>query len=398
MLEDFFKRWKQLREEKPLSPDAEASPYMNLEGLEKKIKVPEPTKPDKAWAKKAKHVAGIDAGKALQLAIETGQNWRVWYLLNRPLREAGKLIPGGNKDGFENKDLSDGIKKAAETDNVTAAYLLLKYAEKYHTTFGGAADRVREELHNYTMTGLQQAAEKKGGDVYTLLAQTYATLKDEDMHPGAAYHVVDYQKVLKEAAIRAAAQGNEKHLDAMLDNRLLEPKQFVEAFMESFMFGPLGKDAAGADNENITPQGRKPFLDWMAKRGMVDQIFVDEALNVEVRMGDARNACRAACEKGWKHSRRELPAQDGQQKPDMSQVEITKPGADGAITYVFNFNAARAHKITGALVQEMPLDRFPDRALVEEARSFLECSSTGAPQLVWKKGEPFRLRFGPPTP
>jgi hypothetical protein len=47
-------------------------------------------------------------------------------------------------------------------------------------------------------------------------------------------------------------------------------------------------------------------------------------------------------------------------------------------------------------VQEMPLDRFPDQTLVQEAKSFLDCSSAGAPQLVWKKGEPFRLRFGPP--
>lgn len=391
MLDDFFKRWKQLREDKPLSPDAEASPYMNLEGLEDKIKVPEPDKTDKKWAKKFKNATGMDAGKALQLAIETGNNWRVWYLLNRPLREAGKIIPGGNKEGFAHEDVSDGIKKAAETNNVTAAYLLLKYAEKYNTNFGGAADRVREELYNHTMKGLRDGAEKKGGDVYTLLAQTYATLKDEDMHPGAAYHVIDYQNVLKEAALRAASQGNTKHLDAMLDNRLLEPQQFVEAFMESFMFGQFGTEDA-----HVTQQGRKSFLDWMAKRGMIDQVFVDEAQNVEVRMADARNACHIACEKGWKHSTRELPAQDGQQKPDLSQVEITKNGDAGAITYVFNFNASRAHKISGALVQEMPLDRFPDQQMVEEARSFLECSSTGAPQLVWKKGDPFRLRFGPP--
>ncbi len=389
MLENFFKRFKQ---DNGISPEVETSPYVNVEGLEGKIKVPEPTKDDRKWSKKLKNATSAAVTAALKTAIEEGKNWRVWFLLNRPLKEAKEFLFVTLKEkGFGGGGaVQAGLDHAAEHNNVTAAYLLLKYAEKNQTTMvAGGNDPVREELTHYAATSLQAAADKPGSDVYALLAKTFSTLHDKQVHPGVSFAITDYQVAMKEAAIRAAAEGHTGHLDAMLDNCLLTPQQFVEAYMASYFF-----EKNYGDKKEVTPAERKALLDWLQTKGIVDQIFVDEAGMVETRMVDAQKTVEDATSHGWKMSGRDLPLSDGSiLKADASQVEITRKDAlEGAITFVFNYASERAHRIKGAVVQELPKSDI-DQTLAEEGKQFLESLQTQAPSLEWKKGEPFRLRF-----
>ena len=292
--------------------------------------------------------------------------------------------------GFDGKSaLASGIQKAASVNNVTAAYLLLKYAElKKREELAESAeviksDPVRAEMKGQAVSGLISAASLPGGDVFALLVKTFT------MNPQPHDAITGYQNILKQAAIRAGSEGNDAHLDALLDNRLLSPQQFVQAYMESFFFEKLH------GGEEITAQDRRGFLDWLAQRGIVDQTFVDEAKTVEVRLTDAKNTADTAATHGWKQSTRELPLSDGTtSKPDDSQVEVTRLDAKlGAVMYVFNLNAERVHRIRGGVAQEIPLNQLPEPALLDEARHFHESLRTEAPVLEWKKGEPFRLRF-----
>ncbi len=387
MLEKLFRRFRQ---DNGISPEAETSPYINIEGLEGKIKVPAPTDDDKQWAKKAKNATTDAVAKALHTAIEQGNNWRVWYLLNRPLKSARTMLGRVKQLGFDGKSaLASGIEKAASVNNVTAAYLLLKYAElkKREEQAESAevikSDPVRTEMKGQAVSGLISTASLPGGDVFALLVKTFT------MNPQAHDAVTDYQNILKQAAIRAGSEGNDAHLDAMLDNRLLSPQQFVQAYMESFFFEKLH------GGEEITAQDRRGFLDWLAQRGIVDQTFVDEAKTVEVRLTDAKTSADTAATNGWKQSTRELPLSDGSTAlPDESQVEVTRLDAKlGAVMYVFNLNAERVHRIRGGVAQEIPLSQLPEPALLDEARHFHDSLRTEAPVLEWKKGEPFRLRF-----
>ncbi|MDF3025366.1 MAG: hypothetical protein K0R10_2727 [Alphaproteobacteria bacterium] len=388
MLEKLFRRFRQ---DNGISPEAETSPYINIEGLEGKIKVPAATDEDKQWAKKTKNATSDAVAKALHTAIEQGNNWRVWYLLNRPVKSVRNMFGRVKQLGFDGgKALASGIEKAASVNNVTAAYLLLKYAElkKREEQAESAdiikSDPVRTEMKGQAVNGMINTASLPGGDVFALLVKTFS------MNPQPQDTITDYQNILKRAAIRAGAEGNDAHLDAMLDNRLLSPQQFVQAYMESFFFEKLH-----GGSEEIKAQDRRGFLDWLAQRGIVDQTFVDEAKTVEVRLTDAKTGADSAATNGWKQSTRELPLSDGTvAKPDESQVEVTRLDAQlGAVMYVFNLNAERVHRIRGGVVQEIPLQQLPDPALLDEARHFHDSLRTEAPVLEWKKGEPFRLRF-----
>ncbi len=390
MLEKLFRRFRQ---DNGISPEAETSPYINIEGLEGKIKVPAATDDDRQWAKKTKNATTDAVAKALHTAIEQGHNWRVWFLLNRPLKSARTMLGRVKQLGFDGKAaLASGIEKAASVNNVTAAYLLLKYAElkkrEEQAESEGVikSDPVRAEMKGQAVTGLINTASLPGGDVFALLVKTFS------MNPQPHDAITDYQNILKQAAIRAGAEGNDAHLDAMLDNRLLSPQQFVQAYMESFFFEKLH-----GGTEEITAQDRRGFLDWLAQRGIVDHTFVDEAKTVEVRLTDAKTNADTAATNGWKQSTRELPLSDGTvSKPDESQVEVTKLDAKlGAVMYVFNLNAERVHRIRGGVAQEIPLQQLPDPALLDEAKRFRDSLCTEAPELEWKKGEPFRLRFKP---
>ncbi len=390
MLEKLFRRFRQ---DNGISPEAETSPYINIEGLEGKIKVPAATDDDRQWAKRTKNATTDAVAKALHTAIEQGHNWRVWFLLNRPLKSARTMLGRVKQLGFDGKAaLASGIEKAASVNNVTAAYLLLKYAElkkrEEQAESEGIikSDPVRAEMKGQAVTGLINTASLPGGDVFTLLVKTFS------MNPQPNDAITDYQNILKQAAIRAGSEGNDAHLDAMLDNRLLSPQQFVQAYMESFFFEKLH-----GGTEEITAKDRRGFLDWLAQRGIVDQTFVDEAKTVEVRLTDAKTNADTAATNGWKQSTRELPLSDGTvSKADDSQVEVTRLDAKlGAVMYVFNLNAERVHRIRGGVAQEIPLQQLPDPALLDEARHFHESLRTSAPELEWKKGEPFRLRFKP---
>lgn len=384
---------KRFRRDNGVAPGVETSPYVNAEGLEDKIVVPAPTKEDRRWARKVKDATADGVTQAMQAAIAEGRNWRVWYLLNRPLKSAKEFYVGARKKlGFDGAAaVGEGLEKAAQHNNVTAAYLLLKYAEKNAAILAPQAgpeaehDPVRAQVSHYAMAALQNAAAKPGSDVFALLAQTFSTLNDREMHPAAPHAIVDYQAMLKQAAVKAGAQGNEGHLDAMLKNGLLTPLQLVEAFM-----GTL--DVSG--ERPVTPQERKGFLDWLASRGIVDQVFADEAAMVETRIEDARRLRDGALQKGWKVSTRDLPLQDGSiQKAGERQAEIAIGSErEAGITYVFNYSAERAHRIRGAVAQEIPRAQV-DAQLKEEGRQFLDSLQTEAPALEWKKGEPFRLRF-----
>lgn len=390
MLEKLFRRFRQ---DNGISPEAETSPYINIEGLEGKIKVPAATDEDKQWAKKNKNATSDAIAKALHTAIEQGHNWRVWYLLNRPMKSVRNMFGRVKQLGFDGeKALAAGIEKAASVNNVTAAYLLLKYAElKKREEQAESADviktdPVRAEMKGQAVNGLINTASLPGGDVFALLVKTFS------MNPQPNDAITDYQNILKQAAIRAGAEGNATHLDAMLDNRLLCPQQFVQAYMESFFFQKLHGGA-----EEITAQDRRGFLDWLAQRGIVDQTFVDEAKAVDVRLSDAKTTADSAATNGWKQSTRELPLSDGTvAKPDDSQVEVTRLDAKlGAVMYVFNLNAERVHRIRGGVAQEIPASQLPDPALIDEARHFHDSLRTEAPVLEWEKGQPFRLRFKP---
>lgn len=395
MLDKFFKRF---RKDNGVTPDVETSAYINAEGLEDKIHVPSPTKDDKRWAKKVKDATADVVSTALKGAIEEGRNWRVWYLLNRPYKTAKEYFVGATKKhGFDaGTEMEAVIEKAAQHNNVTAAYLLLKYAEKNSDILMGKTDDedkpvdpVREQLNRFAMAGLQNAADKPGGDVFALLAQTFSTLHDKDMHPAAPFAIVDYQAMMKQAAVKAGAQGNEAHLDAMLQNRLLKPEQFVEAFMSTYFYEKIYEG-----EKSVTAQERHGFLDWLTSRGIVDQTFADEALMVETRIVDAKRSFEDAVRKGWKISDRNLPLPDGSiALAGAEQAEITLGlEREAQVTYVFNYSANRAHRIQGSVAQEIPRQHI-DKELATEGREFLDSIHVEAPALEWKKGEPFRLRF-----
>lgn len=400
MLDKFFKRFKQ---DNDVKPQVETSPFVNAEGMEGQITVPEPTKDDRKWAKKIKDGASTAITSALKGAIAEGRNWRVWYLLNRPLKAAEKfLFVKTPEKGFGAPGaVETGLSEAAKHNNVTAAYLILKYVEKNQAALDGEdndkkdfaqrMENTRAELAQVAGAALRDAAEAPGPDVYKLLAQTFSSLHDRQVHPATDHAIADYQTVMKESALRAAAEGQQGNLDAMLHNRLLTPQQFVEAYMASFFF-----DKTLGGDQDTAPEARKAMLDWLISRGIVDKVFADEAAMVETRMMDARRTADEAAAQGWKQSTRDLPLTDGGvAKADSSQVEITKHDAiHGAITYVFNLAANRAHRIKGPLAQELP-EALVDPALAEQARQFLESTQTVAPSLEWKKGEPFRLRFKP---
>jgi hypothetical protein len=374
--------WKRQKRDNDVSPEIESSPYVKVEGLEKKISVPEATREDRRWAKRLKNATSGDVAKALISAIETGQNWRVWYLVNRPLRYGGKLLGKVKRLGFDGEGrVKDGLAKAAEHDNVTAAYLLLKYAEKNRTACIDPKQTPRDEIDFYARNGMLEAAQQPGSDVFTLLAKTFSALTREP--PKSLFRLADDLEIMKQAAVRAGAQGNEAHLDAMLNNNLLTPLQFVEAYMASF---------ADDDGESIGVQKRRPFMAWLLRRGIVDQTFSDEAAMVEVRVAAEKEFNRAARAKGWKQSARALRTEEGaEEPPGPAQAEITQ----GDVTYVFNYAAQRANRIAGGLVQSVAFDKFTDKALLEEGREFLDSSTIDTPQLAWKKGEPFRLRRRP---
>jgi hypothetical protein len=380
--------WKKFKRDNEIAPDAEPSSYVNIKGLEQNINVPEPSKDDRRWARKLRNATTADVASALISAIETGQNWRVWYLINRPLRKTGSLLLGGVKNlGFDgNLRVSEGLAKAAETDNVTAAYLLLKFAEKNQTSCAGAGDVVREEIEHYTRSQLLPAAEKPGSGVFTLIAQTFAKLTDSH----SVMHRAEQQMMLAQAAIRAAARGHEANLDAILDNNLLQPRQFVEAYMNSFYY-----QRVFGGEKDITTEERKPFLDWLKRRGIVDETFAEEAASVEVRVTGQKEIYRQSLARGWKHSERWLPNDEGVVvPPGADQVEVPARDKDGLpLTYVFNYSADRAHKIKGELAQTVGFSEVDDAALVQEGRVFLDSMKVDTPELVWKKGQPFRLRF-----
>lgn len=385
--------WKKFNRDNDIAPDAEHSDYVNIRGLEQNINVPDPTRDDRKWARKLKNATSGDVATALISAIETGQNWRVWYLINRPLRKTGNLLLGKVKSlGFDgNSRIAEGLAKAAETDNVTAAYLLLKFAEKHQTSVADTDDVVRQEIEHYARRTLIDSAEKPGSGVFTLIAQTFAELSDKH----SVLHCAERQMMMAQAAIHAAANGRQAHLDAILDNNLLQPKQFVEAFMHSFHY-----QRVFGGTTDITAEDRKPFLDWLKHRGIVDDVFEEEAAAVEVRVAAQKEICRDALAKGWKQSERWLPNDDGAVlPPNLSQVEISVKDKDGLpLTYIFNYSAERAHTIKGELTRTLSLNEVSDPALVGEGRAFLDSCNNGTPELVWKKGEPFRLRLKDESP
>lgn len=378
--------WKKFKRDNDVTQEIENSPYVNIEGLEQKINVPEPTKADKSWARKIKNASSKDIATALITAIDMGQNWRVWYLVNRPLKSTKNLLGKIKNLGFDgNVRLKEGLTKAAEKDNVTAAYLLLKFAEKNQTAYLGPGDAAREEIDHFTRNGVIDAAEKPGSTVFTLLAKTFYMLTNG--RAKTLPHLIDDAEVFQQAALRAAAQGNEKHLDAILDNNLLTSRQFVETYMDSF---------AG----DATAQERKPFMTWLLRRGIVDQVFADEAAAVEVRVAAQKEIHRESLAKGWKQSARDFQLEDGTMPPTRGlQAEIAvRDTAGSTLVHVFNYNAERANVLSGEVVRSFAFSELPDRGLLEEGRAFIESCAIDMPQLVWKKGEPFRLRFKDQSP
>ncbi len=387
MLERFFKRFKQ---DNGVTADAETSPLVNIEGMEGKISVPAPTKDDRKWAKKLRNATTANIGSALGSAIASNQNWRVWYLLNRPQFKSGGIVTTEKSHGFGGKvEVEDGIAKAAEHNNVTAAYLLLKYAEKNQDA--GAGKKAREEVQHVTVTGLESAANKSGNDVFTLLARTLVALTDKDMHAAGPAELLDYKSVLKKSAIRAGAAGNEAHLDSMINSGLLSGRDMVDAYMQSFDFAKNFSEPV-----ELTPKERNTFLNWMFRSGIVDQVFAAEAQAVDVRLNDARETIEAAREQGWSRSFRDLTLSDGSTaKAGGNQVEFSTIDAKGRLTHVFNFEANRAHRLRPDSAREIPMEKA-DAAIVDAGRAFADALKEKAPELVWKKGEPFRLRFKTP--
>lgn len=384
--------WKKFNRDNEIAPEPEHSDYINIKGLEQSIRVPESTVEDRRWARKIRNATTGDVAAALLTAIEAGQNWRVWYLINRPLRKTGNLLLGGVKSlGFDgNVRLSEGLSKAAETDNVTAAYLLLKFAEKHQTTcIAGAENPPREEIEHYTRSNLVDIAQKPGSQVFMLIAQTFAMLADSR----SAAHKAERQQLMAQAAIEAAARGHDAHLDVLLDNGLLHPCQFVKAYMDSFYYAR----GFGADRE-VTAEERKPFLDWLKRRGIVDEVFAEEAAAVEVRVAAQKEVNRDSLAKGWKASERWLPnAQGVILPPGADQVEISVKDKDGGkLTYIFNYSAERVHQIKDDIQRIVEFSEFEKQQLVQEGKTFLESSRAGTPELVWKKGDPFRLRCNGP--
>ncbi len=392
MLERFFKLFKQ---DNGLSADAETSPLVNIEGMEGKISVPAPTADDRKWAKKLRNATTANIGSALGSAIASNQNWRVWYLLNRPQRKSGGIVTSEKSHGFAGKgEVSEGISKAAEHNNVTAAYLLLKYAEKIQGSANGSAPdskKARAEVQQVTMSGLESAANKSGSDVFTLLARTFAALTDKDMHAEGPAVLMDYKNVLKKSAVVAGAAGNEAHLDSMIGSGLLSGRDMVDAYMQSFDFAKNFSEPL-----ELTPKERNTFLGWMFRRGIVDQVFAAEAQAVDVRLTDARETIETARGMGWSRSFRDLPLSDGTiAKAGATQVEMRTEDAKGSLTHVFNFEAGRAHRLRPDSVREVPLEKV-DANIVDAGRAFADALKEKAPELVWKKGEPFRLRFKTP--
>src|SRR5262249_3078706 len=154
---------------------------------------------------------------------------------------------------------------------------------------------VREELEHYTRQHLIEAAERPGSGVFTLIAQTFADLTNNH----SFMHRAEQQMMLAQAAIHAAANGHQAHLDTILDNNLLQPRHSAESFMQGFYYARL----FGGERD-ITAEDRKPFLDWLKLRGIVDETFAEEAALVEVRVAAQKDACREALARGWKQSER----------------------------------------------------------------------------------------------
>ena len=116
-----------------------------------------------------------------------------------------------------------------------------------------------------------------------------------------------------------------------------------------------------------------------------------------MRLTDARETITAAREQGWSRSFRDLPLSDGSiAKAGETQVEVASADAKGSITYVFNFATSRAHRLRPDSVREIPLEKITP-ALIDAGRAFAGALAEKAPELVWKKGEPFRLRFKTPA-
>jgi hypothetical protein len=388
MLEYF---WKKFTPGPEVGPEVESSPAVNVGGLEKKISVPEPTREDRRWAQRLRNASAGDIADALHKAIENGMNWRVWYLINRPARQVRNWLTlglGGKKAlGFDGEEqVGKGMAKAAEHDNVTAAYLLLKFAEKNPVTETAAAADTPCEACNFARRAILDAAARPGSDVFTLVAQSAVMTQGEP---------ADGISLLKQAALRAAGEGRFGHIDAMVDNGLLSSRHCVEAFMESFSCDKL------QDGKVFTPLARRELLSWMLGRGIVDDVFADEAAAMEVRVATQKAVNREAREQGWRESRRLLQGDDtAPAGPCVAEAEISVPGPSGAVVYAFNFAAQRAERIEGARVQLLTLDQVAEQpagqTLLEQGRAFVESGRETAPELVWQKGEPFRLRFKGP--
>jgi hypothetical protein len=376
---------------------------IRIDGFESVLSVPEPTKEDRRFARDMKNAQSTRVQKELYGAIKRGENWRVWYLINRPLRLTADGLMGVFRNkiksiGFEGGPRTeDALRNAAVYDNATAAWLLLKFAEKHPRReytdepmqSPAPEERRRAQLEELTLKALNQAAGGKGDKAFAFLAHNFAQLAAR--HENGADHLAAQASAMKQIALKAAAAKNHGQLDALHAEKLLTPPQFVEAFMGSFL-----QDDLFSRRGNGSAQTRRPLLAWLMNKGFVDETFADQAATVEVRVADARRFNEEARRKGWRLSRRALETADGQTHgPHGAQVEISRrDGATGKVlTYVFNYTAQAAYLIKGALQNRLPLEKIPDQALVEEGRAFLQSCQPETPELTWKKGEPFRLQM-----
>ncbi|MBI1214755.1 MAG: hypothetical protein GC185_02925 [Alphaproteobacteria bacterium] len=398
---------KFFKSDEKVSEEISNSPGVNIDGFESLISLPEPTRQDRRFARKMKSADSETVARELGGAIARGENWRVWYLLNRPrkLERDGLrgIFTGKLKStGFEGGErVERALASAAAFENPTAAYLLLKFAEnnpppgapfEIHGPAISPQDDNRQRLENLTLKALQGAAIERGEKTFALLAHNFARLAGA--HPAGSVHVMAHESNMKQVALTAAAADKHVHLDALHAEKLLTPPQFVEAFMGSFLNDGLFMHEDDAPASKL----RKPFLSWLMNKGFVDETFADQAATVEVRVADAKKFNEEARKKGWKESTRTIETADGQtHEPGAEQVEISRTDSrtGKVLTYVFNYTAQAAFLIKGALQNRVPLEKLPEQDLVEEGRAFLESCRPETPELTWEKGKPFRLQLKP---
>jgi len=248
---------------------------IKLASVQQDIKIPKPTADDKKWAKQYRKASSHAVEEALEEAILNGQNWRALYLVNRPYKMT--YLFGPSHYGFSaNIQLDSAMHAAAKADNVTAAYILLKYAEKnpshIASTDGKVTDRMRDfEVDGVCYRGLRSALQHNADKVTKLLSETIGDFS----RAYAQGNVESFDMSLRNVVESSIIHGNTTHWD-MLKSNGVRAETFQGAIEDTFQ-----RDGFRGMKKLLPTGTREKYLDWAKNSGMADDAFVKKMRGLE---------------------------------------------------------------------------------------------------------------------